>query len=73
MRKACTMIPALLLGLPVCVMSHGDERTLGHHWAVPDYVNEIHVQIALMAGLALLGAIVLRVVRVVDKRRAGIR
>jgi len=50
-----TLIPAysaIMMFTTNLAWGHGGAEELGHHWVLPVYTNEIHLQIALMAVIA---------------------
>jgi hypothetical protein len=74
MRATGRFVACILLTLSTRAFAHHDDHELGHHWSIPEYAGEIRLQVAAMAGLALLAGILLVVLRVIDSRkRSGAR
>ena len=69
MRMSRTPVALALLCVPSVVFAHHDARMLGHHWEVPAYINEIHIQFAGMAAAGLLYAVGALVRRAARRRR----
>jgi hypothetical protein len=72
MRRILGPITLALIAVPSAAFAHHDERMLGHHWSVPEYIGEIHVQIAGMAALAGLCWFGVKIIRLIGVRRAGL-
>jgi hypothetical protein len=56
-QTAFVSVSAILLYVQPCLAHEHEVEELGHHWAVPAYGREIHLQMhAILLGLALLCA-----------------
>ena len=69
MRLPSTPTALALLCVPSVAFAHHDPRMLGHHWEVPAYINEIHIQFAGMAAAGLLYAVGALMLRAARRRR----
>jgi hypothetical protein len=59
MKKMLTSLFAIIICVTVYIPAFADaedEILMGHHWASPKYINEIHIQMIFMiTALIILG------------------
>ena len=68
-RVWATVAMLFIVSAPAC--AHDELAEMGHHWAIPGYLGEVHFQILAMAAAACAYVLFSYLIRAGKRRSAG--